>query len=172
VAVFGGLLLVDFLISLVMLFTDKNLQSDFGVHPAPQYYIHWYGVLAMGALDLILGIALLAIAVLSISSQPAVSRLSARGRKGMVVIGLAWTIVAILAMVGIVTSYSQVGFTSMSQFEQYLFGVNAYPGALSYIPWLYDLLLVAYIVTALVGVVAFWGMRSAAPTPAPDVGAH
>jgi len=87
-----------------------------------------------------------------------------------VVIGaLTWTVIAILAMVGIVTSYAQVGFGTMSQFAQYLFGVTPYGhGALSYIPWLYDLLLTMYIVTALVGLAALRQLRR---TPAERAGA-
>jgi transposase InsO family protein len=74
--------------------------------------------------------------------------------------GLAWSIFAILAMVGIVTSYSQVGFPNMNQFAQYLFGVTPYPGALSYVPWLYDVLLAAYVLTVLAGIVALLRVRS------------
>jgi hypothetical protein len=62
-------------------------------------------------------------------------------------------------MVGIVTSWKQVGFASQSQFQTYLFGTSAYPGALSYIPWLYDALLAAYVVTAVVAIGALWRSR-------------
>jgi hypothetical protein len=147
VAAFGGLLLLAFVVSVVMLLTDKNLQTDFGAQSP--YYAHWYGVLAMGVLDLVVGLTLVA------SSVPSMrDRLSGSVRRGGVVAALAWTLVAIVVMVGIVTSYSMVGFSNMGQFESYLFGVTAYPGALSYIPWLYDLLLVVYVVAAIVGVVA------------------
>lgn len=164
VTVFGGLLLVDFLLSAIMLFTDKNLQTDFGA--TGDYYVHWYGVLAMGALDLVLGIAVLGVAFMAAPTQPRVNNMLARGRRVVVIGALGWTILAILAMVGIVTLYSQVGFSSMSQFAQYLFGVTAYPGALSYIPWLYDLLLAAYLLTALAGIAAWWGTRAPGPSSA------
>ncbi len=78
---------------------------------------------------------------------------------------------AIVAMVGIVESWQAVGFSSMSEFEKYLFGTSAYPFVLSYIPWLYDLLLVAYVLTAIVGIVAVMGMRSWARPPAAPTGA-
>jgi hypothetical protein len=156
VVAFGLLLLLDFVLSLVMLVTDKNLQTDFGVQSP--YYLHWYGVLAMGVLDLVLGLSLLVSA-----SGSTMQRMSSSVRRTGVMGALAWSVIAILAMLGIVTTYAQVGFSSMSQFAQYLFGVTAYPGALSYIPWLYDLLLVLYVVTAAAGALA---SRRIAPTPA------
>ncbi|MGA8302942.1 MAG: hypothetical protein WA691_03485 [Thermoplasmata archaeon] len=153
-AAFGVLLLVDFVLSAVMLVTDKNLQTDFGFHSA--YYLHWYGVLAMAIVDLVVALALL------VSSSPSVAQqMSSSVRRIGVIAALVWTIVAIVVSVGIVTTWSQVGFANMSQFEQYLFGVTPYPGALYYIPWLYDLLLAAYIVTAVVGALAI----RRAPTP-------
>jgi hypothetical protein len=155
-AAFGVLLLVDFLLSAVMLVTDKNLQTDFGAHSA--YYLHWYGVLAMAIVDLVVALALL------VSSFPSVAqRMSSSVRRIGVIAALLWTVVAIVVSVGIVTTYAQVGFANMSQFEQYLFGVNPYPRALSYIPWLYDLLLAAYLVTAVVGALA---LRRAPTQPA------
>jgi hypothetical protein len=152
---FSLLLLVDFIVSVVMLATDKNLQTDFGVQSP--YYLHWYGVLAMAVLDLLLGLALLAF-----STMPALQRMRLSARKAVVMGSFVWVVLAIVAMVGIVSSYSQVGFPNANQFAQYLFGVTPYPGALSYIPWLYDLLLAAYLVTALVGAVAWMHVRSVA----------
>jgi hypothetical protein len=159
VAVFGGFLLIDFLLSVTMLVTDKNLQSDFGAMSTPPYYLHWDGVLGMALLDVILGVVLVALAFRTVSPSR---------RKLVVIGGIAWSVLAVLAMVGIVSAYSQVGFQNMSQFSQYLFGVTPYPGALSYIPWLYDLLLAAYVLTALIGVGVYWVTRSTAPTPDPQ----
>ncbi len=156
---FALLLLADVVVSVVMLATDKNLQTDFGIQSP--YYLHWYGVLAMAVLDLLLALALLAY-----STVPMLQQMKISVRKGVVTGALAWTVIAILAMVGIVSSYSQVGFPNANQFAQYLFGVTPYPGALSYIPWLYDLLLAMYVLTALVGAVAWMGLRSS-PTPSP-----
>jgi hypothetical protein len=165
VSAFGVLLLVDFLITLVMLVTDKNLQTDFGGHP--QYYLHWYGALAMGVLDLLAGLTVLAYAAV-----PFLQRMSTTARKVVVTGALAWTIVAILAMVGIVETYQQVGFQNASQFAQYLFGVTAYPKVLSYIPWLYDLLLIFYLLTAVVGVLAVMQVRKTWSAPPPAEPAH
>lgn len=151
-AVFGLLLLVDLILSVVMLATDKNLQTNFGAQSP--YFVHWYGVLAMAVLDLVGGLLFLALAM-----PAAAAKVPRSVRRGLVTAGLVYTIVAILAMVGIVSSYSQVGFSSMSQFAQYLFGVTAYPGALAYIPGLYDALLVTYLVTAIVGVFAVMRAR-------------
>jgi hypothetical protein len=156
IGAFGVLLLVDFVIVLVMLGTDKNLQTDFGA--VSPYYAHWYGLLAEGIVDLIVALGLL-----SLLAVPMMRDRSPRSRRRLVMLAVIWPIIAILAMVGIVTSWQQVGFRSMSQFSQYLFQTTPYPGALSYIPWLYDLLLAAYVVTALVGVLALLRMRALPP---------
>jgi hypothetical protein len=150
----GLLLFVDFLISVVMLATDKNLQTDFG-SVAP-YYLHWYGVLAMAIVDL-----LAALTLLSFAAVPMLRGRAPSFQRVAVVGGLVWSVLAMLAMVGIVETYQQVGFPSANAFATYLFGVTPYPDALSYIPWLYDLLLVAYLLTAVVGVWAVWRGRSA-----------
>jgi hypothetical protein len=149
VSAFALFLFVDVILVAVMLVTDKNLQTNFGAQ-APYYY-HWYGLLAEGILDLIVAGALVA----SISRSAQVRSFSSRKR--VVLAGLAWTVLAILAMLGIVATYQQVGFASASEFAKYLFGVTVYPSLPSYIPWLYDLLLAMYIVTALVGA---WATRA------------
>lgn len=154
---FGGLLVVDFLLVAVMLATDKNLQTDFGSQPA--YYVHWWGLLALGVLDLLAG-ALLVTA----EFPPVDGWLSGARRKYLHVGAVLWTTLTVVAMLGIVETYSQVGFQSMSQFEQYLFGVSAYPGALSYIPWLYDLVVTASALTALIGIAAVLSIPSVQPS--------
>ena len=160
-AAFGALLLADFVVAAVMLVTDKNLQTDFGA-VAP-YYLHWYGLLAMGVLDLLFALPLLAF-----WSPMMVQRTSLSVRSRLVGAAFAWTVLAIVASLGIVVTYSQVGFSSAGQFAQYLFGVTAYPGAFSYIPGLYDLLVALYIVTAGAGALAFRHVQSGTggPTPA------
>jgi len=160
VGAFSVLLLLDFLLILVMLGTDKNLQTDFGNPTVSGYYAHWYGLLVEGIIDLILAAGLLATVAL-----PALRGRSVSSRRGIVLLGVAWSVLAIVAMVGIVETYQQVGFSSASQFAQYLFGTTAYPGALSYIPWLYDALLAAYVLTALVGVIALMKVRSTPGRP-------
>ncbi len=160
VVAFGLLLLADFVVATVMLFTDKNLQTDFGAQSP--YYLHWYGVLAMGVLDLLLALALLAYA-----SVPMLRRMPLAVRSGVVLGALVWSVIAIVATLGIVTSYAQVGFSTMGQFAQYLFGVTAYPHALSYIPGLYDLLLALYFGTAVLGALALRGIRSTPTSSAP-----
>jgi hypothetical protein len=154
--VFGVLLLVAFLVSLVMLATDKNLQTNFGAQ-AP-YYVHWYGVLGMGLLDLLIGFA-----VVGASAQWMIGKGSSSARRRVIMGGLVWTILALLAVLGIVATYAQVGFPSASEFARYLFGVSSYPGALSYIPGLYDVLVALYVLAAAVGALA---TRRPAPVPA------
>ncbi|MCI4334483.1 MAG: hypothetical protein L3K04_02475 [Thermoplasmata archaeon] len=151
----AALLLLDFVVAVVMLVTDKNLQTNFGAQKA--YYSHWYGVLAMALVDVV------GATVVLVFSFPS----SADGTPGLLrrhvgLVALAWSLLAVLAMVGIVESYSQVGFPSMTEFEKYLFGTSAYPGALSYIPWLYDFLLACYLLTAVVAVIVVWRSRSKA----------
>lgn len=160
VTAFGVLLLADFVVAAVMLVTDKNLQTDFGA-VAP-YYLHWYGVLAMGILDLLFAFPLLAF-----WSPMMVKRTSLSVRSGLVGGAFAWTVAAIVATLGVVATYSQVGFSSAGQFAQYLFGVTAYPGAFSYIPGLYDLLLALYLVTAGAGAFALRHVRSGTGGPPP-----
>jgi hypothetical protein len=141
----GLLLLADFLVIVVMLVTDKNLQTDFGA--ASPYYVHWYGVLAMGIVDL-----LAAFAVFGNFSSYGMRTMSQVNRKRVSIAALGWSVLAILALLGILATYQQVGFSSIGDFAHYLFGVTAYPGVSSYIPWLYDLLLVLYLLTAAVAV--------------------
>jgi hypothetical protein len=149
----AALLLVDFVVSVIMLITDKNLQTDFG--GAKMYYAHWYGVLAMGLVDLAGAM------VVVVFAFPATGERSPGWlRRQVGLVALAWSVLAIAAMVGIVETYSQVGFPSASEFSKYLFGTTPYPGVLSYIPWLYDFLLACYVLTAIVAAVAVWRGRS------------
>jgi hypothetical protein len=155
VTAFSILLLVDFALVVVMLATDKNLQSDFGsLHPPP-YFAHWYGLLVEGIADLVGALVLLVVV-----ARPAMQGKSVAARRWLMRGGFLWTVLAIVAMVGIVESYQMVGFSSATQFAQYLFQPSPYPGAEPYIPWLYDALLAAYLLTALVGAMAMMRVRS------------
>lgn len=148
----AGILLADFVVALVMLVTDKNLQTDFGA-TAP-YYLHWYGVLALG------------IATLSVALVVAVLELRApRRRRTATIAGAGWSALSAIAMVGVLATYHQVGFSSVGQFSQYLFGVSAYPGSLSYIPWLYDLMLGLYVIAGILGVASLAPARTTVAIP-------
>lgn len=134
----GFLLLVDFIITIVILFTDKNLQTDFGfVKP---YFVHWYGMLVTAVIDIIGAVIVIA--------KPARIYQKA-GTVGSAL--LAVFLVADLA------TYKMVGLTSVSQFATYLFGFSHYPGSLPYIPGLYDVLFVFYIITAVTGMITLRG---------------
>ncbi|MEM0119959.1 MAG: hypothetical protein QW429_05450 [Thermoprotei archaeon] len=123
------LVLLDFLVTAAILITDKNLQTDFGaVHP---YYLHWYGLLATGLVDLAGLIAL----------YVAPSRRLTAAAAG-------WSIFMAIFLVADIATYGLVGFSTPTQFATYLFGLSHYNGALPYIPGLYDLLLLLYIITA------------------------
>jgi hypothetical protein len=161
--VFAVLLLVDFVIVLVMLATDQNLQSDFGIHPAPPYYVHWYGVLGEGVVDLVAALVIFALVVV-----PAMRGRAVASRRWVILGGVVWMLVAIIVNISIVESYSMVGLSSESQFSRYLFGVTPDPGFLPYIPWLYDLLLASMVLSLLVGLVSLARVRRPVGAPAPS----
>ena len=145
--VYGLPFLLAFALSVVMLVTDKNLQTDFGSVPA--YYAHWYVVLATAVLDLV-GAALL---------------LAVRGRTVFKVGVIGSGLLALLFVADIFT-YSQVGFSSASAFANYLFGVTYFGGDVRY---LYDVLLAVYVATFLWGAVALALTRATTePRTAPE----
>ncbi|MGA9839792.1 MAG: hypothetical protein WBE40_03170 [Thermoplasmata archaeon] len=90
--------------------------------------------------------------------------MSASMRRSGTSAAVLWAVVAVLVVLGVVSSYSMVGFTSMSQFAKYLFRVTPSPGALSHVPGLYDLLLGVYLLAIVVG--AFAIPRKSTPAPA------
>ncbi len=127
--VVAALLAVDFIVTLIILFTDKNLQTDFGsVHP---YYLHWYGLLVTGVVDAGGAVAVYLYPTRKITAAAA-----------------GWSVFMALFQVADIATYKLVGFSSPYQFAEYLFGLTHYPGALPYVPGLYDLLLLLYVATA------------------------
>lgn len=147
VAVFVGLLLIDFLLLDAMLVTDKNLQTDFGT--MSPYFIHWYGVLALAVVTLFVAVLIIVTAGRSAlkGNRPKMARFALTG-------GAVWCWLTIVAMLGVLATWKQVDATSLKEFAQYLFSVTAYPGVQPYIPWLYDLLLALFILSGIVGVLA------------------
>jgi hypothetical protein len=119
-------------LSVLMLVTDKNLQTDFGTVTSG-YFSHWYGVLAMTIADLAGAGILLAFR----------SRLAVK-------VGVLGSAAFALALVGVVFTYQQVGFQSAQQFAQYLFGDTYFGGDIRY---LYDALLATYIGTSVSGAI-------------------
>jgi len=128
--VYGLAFLVAAALSVVMLVTDKNLQTDFGTMSSG-YYVHWYVVLGMAIIDLV-GAGLL-IAVRS---------------RALVKVGVVGSGIFAVGLVAAVLTYAQVGFASPTDFANYLFGVTYYSG---YIRYLYDALLAAYVGTCALG---------------------
>src|SRR5208282_805149 len=127
---FSGAFVLAFALSVVMLVTDTNLQTDFGTMSSG-YYVHWYVILGTAVADLI-GVALL----LLLRSRTAVK---------LCTIGSGLLVAVFL---GAIFTYSQVGFASASDFANYLFGITYYGGDIRY---LYDVLLAVYIATFLGG---------------------
>ena len=119
-------------LSVLMLMTDKNLQTDFGTMSSG-YYAHWYAVLAMTVADVVAAALLLLLR----------SRVSVK----LVTAGSGLLTVALL---GVILTYQQVGFASAMAFANYLFGVTYFGGDIRY---LYDVLLATDIVTFVGGVV-------------------
>ena len=91
------------------------------------YFIHWYGLLITGIVDIIgAGIIL---------ARPT-------GRNSTIAaVGTALLAVFLIADIA---TYSMVGFTSASSFATYLFGFSKFKGSLPYIPGLYDVLFAFY----------------------------
>jgi hypothetical protein len=137
-AYYGIPFALAFALSVVMLATDKNLQTDFGTLSSG-YYFHWYVVLIAAIAD-ILGAFLL---------------FWTRSRKAVLVGTIGSGLLAAI-FVGDIFTYSQVGFASASDFANYLFGITFYGGDIRY---LYDVVLAVYVLTFLWGVVVLWRMR-------------
>ncbi|MEM4949880.1 MAG: hypothetical protein QXS75_00900 [Thermoplasmatales archaeon] len=130
----GLLYILSFAVVLVILFTDKNLQTDFGsVKP---YFYHWYGLLAVGIISLIAG------AILLFTSS-----------RKLGIVGTVGSGLLVLFLIADVATYKTVGFKYPSEFATYLFGLSKYPGSLTYIPGLYDVLLALYLIGLIVGIV-------------------
>ncbi|MHB1709203.1 MAG: hypothetical protein ACYCT2_07000 [Thermoplasmataceae archaeon] len=141
-AYFSLLFLVQFVITLVILFTDQNLQTDFGT--VPKYFIHWYGLLATGLVDIIAFIVLF------------VAR-----KRSLVGVGVGWGVFMAIFQIADIATYSTLNVgLSAGSFAQYLFGVTKFSGALPYIPGMYDLLFVLYIVVIGVGLYVYRKMPS------------
>ncbi len=131
----GALFIVAFIVAVVILLTDMNLQTDFGIHA--RYFIHWYGMLVIAIVALIAGIILLT-----------------TKKRSLALAGTIGSALIALFLVGDLATYSQVGFTSVAQFATYLFGITKYPGTLSYMPGMYDLLLILFILAAIAGAIS------------------
>ncbi len=151
-AILAGFLLLDFVLVVVMLFTDMNLQTDFGT--VPKYFVHWYALLAQGILTLLVALAVLW-AGLRTGGSARLGRAIGLGAAG-------FAFLVFLADVAIVFTYSLLGFPfTLTQFADYLYGITYSGGDIRY---LYDVVLAAYLVTAIVGV---WASRRVVAPPPP-----
>jgi len=138
-------------LSVLMLATDKNLQTNFGAMSSG-YFVHWDVVAATAAADLVGAFLLLLLR----------SRTSVK--LGTIGAGLL-----VVMFLGVVFTYQQVGFASAWDFAQYLFGITYYGGDIRY---LYDALLATYIGTFLLGAVALAATRSERTAPVPSEAEH
>lgn len=132
-----------FLITVVILFTDMNLQTNFGLVTSG-YFIHWYWLFVTAIID-VAGASLL---------------IAFRTRR-LSMAGTAGTSVMAAFLVLDVFTHSMVagGSFTLAGFADYLFGVSFYNGALSYIPGLYDILIAVYVIASIVGVFATRGIN-------------
>ncbi|HYB78352.1 MAG TPA: hypothetical protein VEG66_01140 [Thermoplasmata archaeon] len=126
-------------LSVLILITDKNLQTDFG-SVSSGYFDQWYLILATAVADVVGAILLLVL----------------RSRRAVPAGVIGSASLAVLLLAGIFT-YQQVGFASAGQMANYLFGITYYGGDIRY---LYDILLATYVVTFLGGVVGLVATRS------------
>jgi hypothetical protein len=125
---------ICFAVTIYILITDKNLQTNFGsVKP---YFIHWYGLLITGIVDVAGALMFL------LRSKPPIF------------ITRIWFIFMPIFMVADTLTYAEVYFKSPEQFAQYLFGLNRYPGALPYTPGAFDVLFGCYIIGILISFMA------------------
>lgn len=147
VSAFAVILGIDAALVGLLLATDKNLQTDFGSVPA--YWAGWWHVVAGE-------VALIVLAGAVVATALALRRDGRRtaARRAVLAVALLASVLLTLATAGMGLEYSSAGFTSADQYYRYLFSPTPYPGALSYIPWLYDLVLAAFVVTVLIGAVA------------------
>ena len=141
-AYFSLLFLIQFVITIVILFTDQNLQTDFGI--LPKYFIHWYGLLATGLVDIIAFIVLLTVR-----------------KRSMVGVGVGWGVFMAIFQIADIATYGMLNVgLSAGSFAQYLFGVTKFNDALPYIPGMYDLLFAIYIIAIGVGLYVYRKMPS------------
>lgn len=150
---YGVLFLLAFALSVTMLLTDKNLQTDFG-SVSSGYAPHWYVVLVTAIVELGGGVGLLL--------WP--SRLAVKA-------GTAGSGLLALLFLGDIATYAMVGFPSADAFARYLFGIDYFGGNLRY---LYDVLLALFLVTLGTGATLLYWTRpagsasSASPTSTPS----
>ena len=132
-----------FALSVVMLLTDTNLRTDFG-SIGTGYYFHWDVVLVTAIVELVGALLLVLVR----------TRTAIKG--GVLGSGLLLTV-----FVGDILTYKEVGFTSASAFAQYLLGLTYYGGDIRY---LYDILLVVYAATFVMGLAILARTRAPVPT--------
>lgn len=127
-----------FVITVVILFTDKNLQTDFGL-VSNGYFYHWYVLFATAPVD-VAGATILIVF----------------RTKGLSIAGTAGTSILAAFLILDVFSYETVGGGAMtfSGFANYLFGFGTYSGVQPYIPGLYDILIIVYVIASVVGAFA------------------
>lgn len=147
-AVYSLAFFAAFSVSVVMLATDKNLQTNFG-SLSTGYYLHWYAVLVTALVDLVGGLLLLAVRT-----------------RTMYKVGIVGSGLLALLIVGDVFTYAQVGFASAASFADYLYGITYYGGDIRY---LYDLLVAVYLGTFVLGLVGLYLTR-ARPSASRDPG--
>ena len=135
----GIFFLIAFVVTILIISTDKNLQTDFGL--VKPYFYHWYGLLTTGILSLIGGIVLIV-----------------KHDKMLEKVGVAGSAIIAIFLVADIATYSTTHwFPSAGAMANYLFGVTfdkAYASPGTYIPGLYDFLFAVYIITLIIGVFA------------------
>ncbi len=134
-SVYSVLFFVAAVLAIVMLLTDKNLQTDFGSKPSGSmffgYFLHWWAVALAAVATLVGGVLLLAV----------------RSRRAIAG-GVVGSALLSLVFLGDIAAYSASGFASAGDFAKYLFGITYGGGDIRY---LYDALLSVYLFTFFLG---------------------
>jgi len=143
---YSSLFFLAFVLTVVMLATDRNLRTDFGTLSSG-YYTHWYVVLFTAVADLVGALLLVVV-----------------GSRTTLKVGVVGAGLSALVFLGDVFTYSQVGFASASAFAQYLFGQTYYGGDVRY---LYDALVTVYLAAFALGLLA---LRRIGPAASPEPG--
>lgn len=138
----AGFFLVQFLITLVILLTDMNLRNDFGIYTGSGYFIHWWGLLVTAVVDVI-GVGLLIL----------------KPTRTVFKIGSGWSIFMVAFLFGDILLYKEVGFSTPTQFADYLFGFSKYPSTESYYPGLYTILAAIYIIIVIFSLLLIFSKR-------------
>lgn len=120
-----------FIVGVIVLETDKNLQTDFGFYKS--YYYHWWILLGVVIITLLISIVTIFY------------------KRKITILPFMWSLITIIIILADpIFFYKSVGFSNSGQFFTYLFSFSKYPGTLSYIPGLFTVFTVLVILNFII----------------------